>query len=525
VRIAVSWLWYVDVHDMTSPQEFARPYVISWNLTYRCNLACEHCYLDAGPRPLVGTENFADRSELGTEECFRVIDEIAAFAPECLTILTGGEPLLRRDILDIVRRAAERELWVVVGTNGVRITENVARHLAEAGARGLSLSLDALDPDRHDGFRKVRGAWQNTVEGAAILNRTGLPFIVQTTAGAHNLGELDAIADFAHDRLAARVWNLYFLVPTGRGQFVSDMTAAQYDEVLASLYRIQRKYTGRMLVNAKCAPHYIKTILENAQVRAEDEEPASAPGLPAGSSAVASAKVEGLANSGLSPIRTYSGGAGGCPAGTHYMGIRPNGDVTPCPYLPVFAGTLRSAGLADLWTSSDLFTDIRRRSSLGGRCGACEMNGHCGGCRARAFGMTGDLMAEDPLCTHTPGKFAGSPLLQRQTTGFGPPSPLRGFGPSTLREPQGRPEQGRGETGSGPPLIEYGSESPPTVAWDDAAAARMKKIPAFVRGMVMKAVEESCRRDGLDRVTVEELERIRARMPTPKIFGSEAGPH
>ena len=234
---------------------FARPYVVSWNLTYRCNLACEHCYLDAGGTPLVGTENFADRSELGTEECFRVIDEIAAFAPECLTILTGGEPLLRRDILEIVRRAAERDLWVVVGTNGVRITENLAKRLAEAGARGLSLSLDALDPDRHDRFRKVRGAWQNTVEGAEILNRTALPFIVQTTAGSHNLGELDAIADFAHDRLAAKVWNLYFLVPTGRGQFVSDMTPAQYDEVLESLYRIQRKYDRRMLVNAKCAPH------------------------------------------------------------------------------------------------------------------------------------------------------------------------------------------------------------------------------------------------------------------------------
>ena len=181
-----------------------------------------------------------------------------------MTILTGGEPLLRRDILEIVRRAAERGLWVVVGTNGVRITENVARRLAEAGARGLSLSLDALDPDRHDRFRKVRGAWRNTVEGAEILNRTGLPFIVQTTAGSHNLGELEAIADFAHDRLAAKVWNLYFLVPTGRGQFVSDITPAQYDEVLASLYRIQRKYDRRMLVNAKCAPHYIKTVLENA---------------------------------------------------------------------------------------------------------------------------------------------------------------------------------------------------------------------------------------------------------------------
>ena len=168
------------------------------------------------------------------------------------------------------------------------------------------------------------------------------------------------------------------------------------------------------------------------------------------------------------------------------MGIRPNGDVTPCPYLPVFAGNLRRAALTELWTSSELFTGIRRRASLGGRCGACEMNAHCGGCRARAYGMTGDLMAEDPLCTHTPGKFVGSPLL-------------------TLSGSKG--------------AIKYGSETPATIAWDDAANERMKKIPAFVRGMVVRAVEDSCRKNGISRVTAEELERIRARMPTPKLFG------
>jgi AdoMet-dependent heme synthase len=472
-----------------STSAFARPYVVSWNLTYRCNLACEHCYLDAGGTPLVSTENFADRSELGTEECFRVIDEIAAFAPECVTILTGGEPLLRRDILEIVRRAAERGLWVVVGTNGVSITENLAKRLGEAGARGLSLSLDALDPDRHDRFRKVRGAWRNTVEGAEILNRTGLPFIVQTTVGSHNLGELEEIADFAHDRLAAKVWNLYFLVPTGRGQFVSDITAAQYDEVLASLSRIQEKYDRRMLVNAKCAPHYIKTVLENAL------RPGSGQGAAA--------------------IRTYSGGAGGCPAGTHYMGIRPNGDVTPCPYLPVFAGTLRNASLADLWSSSTPFTDIRRRSSLGGRCGQCELNAHCGGCRARAYGANGDLMAEDPLCTHTPGTLAKSPLLATLSA-----PQARSAGAVLGHRVPGSEGDGRAVSVTPPgPVIEYGLESPATIAWDDAAAARMKKIPAFVRGMVMKAVEDSCRRNGIGRVTTEELEKIRARMPTPKIFG------
>jgi radical SAM protein with 4Fe4S-binding SPASM domain len=174
------------------------------------------------------------------------------------------------------------------------------------------------------------------------------------------------------------------------------------------------------------------------------------------------------------------------------MGIRPNGDVTPCPYLPVFAGTLRSSSLADLWTSSALFAEIRRRTTLGGRCGACEMNAQCGGCRARAFGMTGDLMAEDPLCSHTPGRFVGSPLL-------------------TLHSPDVSATFGR--------AIRYGTESPTTIAWDDAAEARMKRIPAFVRGMVVKAVEDTCRKNGIGRVTAEELEKIRARMPTPKIFG------
>jgi radical SAM protein with 4Fe4S-binding SPASM domain len=176
------------------------------------------------------------------------------------------------------------------------------------------------------------------------------------------------------------------------------------------------------------------------------------------------------------------------------MGIRPNGDVTPCPYLPAFAGSLRTASLSDLWSSSKLFTDIRRRSELDGRCGACEMNTQCGGCRARAYGMTGDLMAEDPLCTHTPGRFAGAPLLTIQRGGGSFPT----FASRTLQ---------------------YGIEAAETIAWDAAASERMKKIPAFVRGMVVKAVEDSCRRNGISRVTVEELEKIRARMPTPKMFG------
>jgi radical SAM protein with 4Fe4S-binding SPASM domain len=435
--------------DDAAASAFARPYVVSWNLTYRCNLACEHCYLDAGPAR-VDAPAFADRSELSTAECFRVVDEIAAFAPECVTILTGGEPLLRRDLVEIVRYGAERGLWIVVGTNGVKITANLARILKSEGVRGLALSLDALDPGRHDAFRRVRGAWRNTVEGAKILADCELPFVVQTTVGAHNREELAALAAFAHDELRARVWNLYFLVPAGRGAYVSDLAPAEYDAVLADLAAIQRRFASKMLVNAKCAPHFVRTLLAG-------EEPAPFPKL-------------------------FAGGAGGCPAGTHYLGIRPNGDVTPCPYLPLFAGNLRRDRLRALWEDAELFVRIRRRTSLGGRCGACELASLCGGCRARAYGATGDLLAADPLCTHEPGALAAAvERLQAAVT--------------------------------------YGESAAPALAWEPAAAERMRRVPAFVRGMVTRAVESWCAQNGVGRVTPEILEAIRARMPTPKVFG------
>lgn len=435
-----------------------RPYIISWNLTYRCNLACEHCYLDAGARKFrqETTQAFADRSELSTQECFSVIDQISQFAPEAITILTGGEPLLRRDILEIARYGSQKGLMVVVGTNGVLITENLAHLLKESGVRGLALSLDALDPEVHDRFRKVQGAWENTVHGAKVLDTLGLPFIVQTTVGKHNSGAIEEIADFAYGKMKAKVFNLYFLVPTGRGPFVSDITPEQYNGILKTLSEIQKKFDGKMIVNAKCAPHYARYLYE--------KDPQS------------------------KFLKAFAGGAGGCPAGTHYMGIRPNGDMTPCPYLPLFGGNLKDEKMADIWDKSDLFTQIRNRNHLGGRCGDCEFGGSCGGCRARAFGVTGNFLDEDPLCDYQPGKFSKEEISLGTSLKYG---------------------------------IPY-SNAAPSIHWDEEALARVKQIPAFVRGMVQRSVESHCKREGIPKVTLEVLAEIRDRMPTAKIFSKKS---
>ncbi len=448
--------------DGDAAAALARPYVVSWNLTYRCNLACEHCYLDAGPNQ-VKSAAFSDRSELSTEQCFRIVDQIAAFAPECVTILTGGEPLLRRDIVEIIRYAAAQGLWVVVGTNGVKITENLARILQAEGVRGLALSSTPSTRRATTPSGVCAEPGPNTVEGAKILTRVGLPFIVQTTVGAHNRQELAEIAAFAHDELGAKVWNLYFLVPSGRGSFVSDLAPAEYDQVLGELARIQRSWASKMLVNAKCAPHFVRTLLTA-------DSPAPFP-------------------------KSFGGGAGGCPAGTHYLGIRPNGDVTPCPYLPLFAGNLSESaatGLRDIWDTSELFTKIRQRDHLGGRCGPCELNSLCGGCRARAYGMTGDVMAEDPLCTHQPGAL------------------------------QAAVDRWRADR---PDAVEYGQPvtAAAALSWEPEAKERMQRIPAFVRGMVTRAVESWCAKNGVEVVTGAVLEDIRSRMPTPKVFGMGAG--
>jgi radical SAM protein with 4Fe4S-binding SPASM domain len=408
-----------------------KSYVISWNITRLCNEHCQHCYIHASP--------FADRArELTTPECLQVVNQLEAVSPGALLILTGGEPLLRKDVFEISRYATERGFMVVMGTNGTLISPERAALMKANGVRGVAVSIDSLDEARHDAFRGYRGAWANSVGGMQVLAEAGLPFIVQTTVTQQNYAEVEAIAGFAAAR-GAKVFNLYFLVPTGRGAFMTNITPDEYEALMHQLLALQPKFMGQMLVNAKCAPHFQRVLWEH--------DPAS-------------------------PLLKGFVGAGGCPAGTHYVGITPDGDVTPCPYLPEYGGNLRQKTFAEIWNGSELFTRIRQRKALGGRCGGCEFNTMCGGCRARAYGATGDDMAEDPWCTYQPGRHG---LIQIQ------------------------PVQSES----------YGVEIEFRMPWTAEAMGRIGRIPAFVRGMVVRQVEELALADGLSEVTGEVMIRIR----------------
>ena len=333
------------------------PHVVAWNLTKRCNLECAHCYIAAGP-----SESAA--AELDTPDCLAIVDQLLAVNPAPLLILSGGEPLLRRDLGEIAHYASANGATVVVGTNGTLLTDERIAALVEAGVRGVAVSVDSLRPSYHDNFRRGTGALAEVQAALARLRAARLDFVVQTTVTKGNRAELERLVAWSADEGAVS-FNCYFLVATGRGAALSDLAPAEYEAVLADLARWERSYRGRMLVRAKCAPHFMRLVHQT------DPE---------------------------SPVLNYETR---CPCGTQYCRITPDGKVTPCPYLPEVAGDLKSQRFADVWRSSPLFWRLRE-GPLQGKCGACEYRALCGGCRARGFALEGDVLAADPSCVYEP---------------------------------------------------------------------------------------------------------------------------
>ncbi len=414
-----------------------RAYTISWNLTKRCNLNCSHCYLDAEFRGGLRTD------ELNTEECFRVIDQIGEVNPNAFLILTGGEPLLRPDIYEIIKYAADRKFMVVLGTNGTLVNRANAEKIKAAGAHGVGISIDSMDAEKHNTFRGVDKAWESSMEAFDILNEVGVDFLIQMSVSDMNYKEIPEVVAFS-EKIGAIAFNLYFLVCTGRGQGNTDISNAAYEEALKTLYEQQMKYKGRLMINSKCAPQYKRVVYEN--------DPDSV------------------------YTRTYTGG---CPAGTYYSRISPEGNLTPCPFIEESVGSLKTNTFKDLWDNAPLMKQLRDRKKLEGKCGTCEFSSMCSGCRARAFAETGNYMAEDPSCDYEPGKHGGKEIILKVEDTLG------------LE-------------------VEY------KITWTPEAKQRLERIPSFARGMVVKGVEKFAEEKGITLIDDAVMKKSREEMITKR---------
>jgi len=363
--------------DSSLPMSEHKPFLIALNLTMRCNLACAHCYLDAN------TRDCGDANELGSEDIKRILTEISQSNPACMVVMTGGEPLLRPDIYELCAHASSLGLMTVVGSNGTLLTEKNVQRLLDAGVSGVGISVDGLSPEFHDVFRGWKGALKHTMDGIENCRKLGLSFQIHTSIHQANVGQVDEIMAWAHKQ-GAMVMNFFFLVCTGRGEKVTDITPLQYEQVLSHLLDVQDQYAG-MMVRARCAPHFKRLAYQR-----DPESP-------------------------LTKAQGYEGG--GCLAGLHYCRVTPHGAVTVCPYVEESVGSLHEQSFGSIWENSETFQQLRN-PQLTGKCGRCEFSLLCGGCRARPFAMQGDLFGEDRLCSYEP---QGGAVIQAMPSGEAKP--------------------------------------------------------------------------------------------------------
>ncbi len=334
----------------------APPYIISWNLTRRCGLRCAHCYMESAPEA-------AAPVEMKGGEALALVDEVAAFSPGAMLILTGGEPLLYPHVFDVIRRASEGGLTVFLGTSGTAMDKTTAMRLKDAGVRGVGLSLDSAGPALHDAFRGMPGAWHKTISAMKDLRAAGLPFQVQFTVTEKNRAELPAMIDLSLREKAVAL-NIFFMVCTGRAEAMTDLTATSYEAVLSEVAGVSARFEDRLRIRARCAPHFLRVLHEKTPE---------------------------------SPV--IRGGTSGCIAGEAYMRIDPEGRVTPCPYIPPDENTPQAGekGLREIWETDPAFLAIRDCAATG-RCERCAYSELCRGCRARALAMEGDIKGPDPSC-------------------------------------------------------------------------------------------------------------------------------
>ncbi|MBM4395512.1 MAG: radical SAM protein [Deltaproteobacteria bacterium] len=351
---------------LTKDSEFV-PKWIAWETTRRCNLDCVHCRCSSDAAAPVGA--------FTTEKALALVDDIASFVQPVL-VLSGGEPLTRPDIFDIARHATSKGFRTCMATNGLPVTPEVCAAMKETGVRMVSLSLDGPNAEVHDGFRRVRGAFDGVVRAAGLLREHGIQFLVNSSFARMNQAHIAETFRVAKG-LGARAWYMFMIVPTGRGEdILADLIRQpDYDDILAWHYEQERR-EDEILMRPTCAPHYYRLVLQKAR---EDRS--------------------GFRRRDL----TFSTGAGkGCVAGQTICLIDAFGDVRPCSYMEPVAGNVFEQPFRKIWEDSPLMRSMRDFDSYGGRCGRCEYRNVCGGCRARAYSVAGDVMAEEPFCDYVP---------------------------------------------------------------------------------------------------------------------------
>jgi heme b synthase len=312
---------------------------------------------------------------LDTEKCLNILGEIRKIGTP-IVILTGGEPLLRKDIFDLAKTGTDIGLRMVMATNGTVLTREYVEKIKEAGIKRVSISIDGHNEKSHDMFRNVSGAYKMAMNGIRLLRSGGVEFQINTTVTRHNASNLDKILDMAVD-LGAAAHHLFMLVPTGRAKDMTDqeIDAKEYEKILHWFYDMRDKKPINL--KATCAPHYYRILRQEAHRKGE--------------------KVN---------FKTYGLDAvtRGCLGGTSFCFISHDGIAQPCGYLELNCGDLKVESFDKIWKESEIFGRLRNFSEYKGKCGMCEYLKFCGGCRARAFEATGDFMEEEPLCNYIPEK-------------------------------------------------------------------------------------------------------------------------
>ncbi len=307
--------------------------------------------------------------------------------------------MLRPDIFHLMSYANEKGLVVALATNGTLIDPDLAKRIRESGVDRVSISLDGADEPTHDAFRRLPGSFRSAMAGVQALRAEGVPLQINVTVARHNADQLDEMVSLAK-KLGAVALHLFLLVPVGCGMEIAEeqtLRADAYEETLDWLYETERREPGLQL-RATCAPHYFRVVRQRQAANADRDGPS--PGARAGHPALGG--MGGMGGNGRERGALHAA-TRGCLAGAGVCFVSHTGKVYGCGYMPIEAGDLRRTALAEIWQTSELFAELRDLGRLEGKCGHCGFSRVCGGCRARAYGSTGDYLAEEPFCAYQPG--------------------------------------------------------------------------------------------------------------------------